>query len=119
MVEICEHVHLMPDKPIGRIDQDGKVFVRSLGLDEFIGWIDYEEGDVYDREDVFLGWVEDDGGVVARYDEEDVDLGYVTDEGELYLYDDEDEIYVGKVAGMEDTVEGAAALLLFFDEEEE
>jgi hypothetical protein len=119
MAEIYKCIHLNSDKHVGSIDQEGKIFARQPGLEEYIGWIDYEDGEVYNREDIFLGWVEDDGGVVAHYDEEDIDLGYVTDGGELYLYDDEDEIYVGKVVDMEDSVEGAAALLLFFDEEEE
>jgi hypothetical protein len=110
-----------PDKQIGRIDEEGKVYAIDKDVDNYIGWIDYEEGDVYDENDILIGWAEDDGTIIAYYekDEEEEDIGYINDEGEVYYYDEkEDEVYFGKLKDWEDYSEGAAALLFFTEGEE-
>jgi hypothetical protein len=118
MAKFYRDVALATDKEIGHVDGSGRVYGEQLGPDEFIGWLNYEEGEVYDAEDELIGWVEDDGTVVAAFENEEVGVGYVTAEGHLYLYGEDDaDIYVGKVGEMEDIVEGAAALLFFFDDE--
>lgn len=123
-VKIYRDVPMLPDKLIGRIDNEGKIYdLEDVEKEEYIGWINYEEGEVYDVDDELMGWLEDDGAIVGHYEDGDEEIGYVTEEGEVYGYDeDEEEIYLGKVTGMEDATEGAAAMLLFydiFDEEEE
>lgn len=115
-VKIYQDVPMLPDKLIGRIDENGKVYQIKDGKDEYIGWLDYEAGEVYDEGDELMGWVEDDGVIIAQYEDEEEDLGYVTEEGEVYGYDEsEEDLYLGKVTDMQDATEGAAAMLLFFD----
>lgn len=115
-VKIYRDVPMLPDKLIGRIDDKGKIYDLESGKDEYIGWINYEKTEVYDEDDELMGWLEDDGAIVGHYEDGDEEIGYVTEEGEVYGYDEDDkEIYLGKVAGMEDATEGAAAMLLFYD----
>lgn len=121
-VLIYRDIPMMPDKLIGRIDEKGKVYDVESGKETYVGWINYEEGDVYDEEDDLMGWIEDDGAIVGHYDEdEDLEIGYITEQGEVYGYGEEEgeEIYVGKLKNMQNGAEGAAAMLLFFDLEEE
>ncbi len=111
---------------IGWIDpDDGSIYDSTSGRDRYLGEVDYDEGEVYDDTEEFMGWVEDDGRVFASYPGEpggeDVEecLGYVDEDGRLFVYADdeeEEELYVGYVTEMTDEVEGAAALLFFFDE---
>ncbi|MCI0576037.1 MAG: hypothetical protein L0332_02790 [Chloroflexi bacterium] len=122
MTKIYRDIALAPDEQIGRIE-DGKIYDTEIEPEEYIGWINYEEGEVFNEGDELMGWVEENGEVVASYEDEEegIGIGYVTDEGELYVYaeEEDDDIYVGKVTDMKDAVEGAAALLFFFDEYEE
>lgn len=115
---------LSPDNLIARIDSEGKMYAIDAEGEEYLGWIDYEKGDVYDSEDYLLGWAEEDGAVVfyIEEDDEDEEIGYVTEDGQLYYFaepGDTEAAYFGKVAGMHDFAEGAAALLFFLAEEEE
>lgn len=115
-VKIYRDVPMLPDKLIGRIDDEGKIFDVESEEEEFIGWIDYAEGEVYDADDDLMGWIENDGTIIGQYEDEDEEIGYVSDEGEVYGYDDEGkDLYLGKVALMRDATEGAAAMLLFYD----
>jgi hypothetical protein len=114
-IEIYREVPLSPDKLIGRIDDEAKVY-DVTAEEKMIGWIDYEEGDVYDAENELLGWVESDGAIIRYMDEEEEDIGFVTEDGEVYGYDEGgDNLYLGRVKEMRDAVEGAVAMLLFFD----
>ena len=115
-VKIYRDVPMLPDKLIGRIDDVGKVFDIESDEEEYIGWIDYDEGEVYDADDDLMGWIEDDCTIIGQYEDDNENIGYVTDEGEVFGYDDEGkDLYMGKVALMRDTTEGAAAMLLFYD----
>jgi hypothetical protein len=122
-VKIYRDVPLLPDVLIGRINEEGKVFDVESGEEEYIGYIDYKEGEVYDPDEDLMGWIENDGTIIGQYEDEKEEIGYVTDDGEVYGYDDEgQELYLGKVTPMQDATEGAAAMLLFydiFDEQEE
>jgi len=108
-----------PDELSGHIDLEGQVF--TIGADEeYLGWIDYQEGDVYDEDDCLIGWAEEDGTIIAYYQEteEELEIGYVTQDGEISYYDEEGEaIYFGRLRNFQKYVEGAAALLLFLDRE--
>lgn len=120
MADIYEHIPMSPETKIGYVDADGKIFAQfDDGSVEYIGWIDYEEGDIYDEEDGLMGWIEENGEVVASYEEDDFAIGRVAENGNLYLFGEEgeDDILVGRIDKMEDPSEGAAALLFFFDEE--
>lgn len=108
------------EKLIGRIAEDGKVYNLEDGDSEFIGWIDYEEGEVYDADDGLMGWVEDDGDIVGSYEDDEEEIGFVNEDGEVFGYDEDgEELYLGKVMGIQDSTEGAAAMLLFFDIEDD
>lgn len=114
-------IELIPENLIGRIDDEGNVYEVEGDEETCLGWIDFEQGDVFDDEDVLIGWVEDDGKVVAVEEEEDeeIEIGYVNDQGALYAYAGEDEeALVGQLQNMQDLAEGAAALLFFLEFEE-
>ena len=115
-VKIYRDEALTPDNYVGRIDERGKVSRVELDKDDYLGWIDYEEGDIYDEHDDIIGWVEKDGEVIRLVDDEEEEIGFVTEEGELYWYDKNgEEEFFGKLKHMEDISEGAAALLFFCD----
>ncbi len=120
MAKIYENIELAPDLLIGHIDGEGQIYFEEEGQSENIGHIDYQNGQVYDQDNVYMGWVEENGEVYGSYEEGDLCLGYVDDDGKLYLYDDNEEsIHVGQVTEMKHKVDGAAAVLFFFDEYEE
>lgn len=110
-----------PDELSGRIDAEGQIFSTGSSGRKYLGWVDYEEGDVYDDHDCLIGWTEDDGTIIAYYQEteEELEVGYITEDGEIFYYDeDEKELYFGRLRNWEYFVEGAAALLLFLDRED-
>ena len=115
-------IEITPENLIGKIDEQGNVYEVEGEEETCLGWINLDDGDVFDNEDVLIGWVEDDGTVVAVAEEgdEEIEIGYVKESGELYCYTGEDEeALVGQLKNMHDFTEGAAALLFFisFDEE--
>ena len=115
-------IEMIKENLIGRIDDEGNVYELEGEEEICLGWINFDEGDVFDTEDELIGWVEDDGTVVAVDEEadEEIEIGYVNDQGELYAYEGEDEkALVGQLKNMQDLAEGAAALLFFLDIEEE
>lgn len=120
-VKIFEDKAFSPDKLIGSIDDEGKVYsLEAEGQSEYLGHIDYEEGEVYDAENVLLGWAEDDGTIIAYYeeDEEEEEIGYITEDGEVYYYDsEEEEVYFGTLQDWKEYSDGAAALLFFTEED--
>ncbi len=121
-VKIFAEIEGEGTKQVARINEEGKLYVVDGDQEEYLGWIDYEEGNVYDNEDFLVGWAEDDGTVILYYEDEDEEeeIGYVTEEGEINFYSgDDDEIYFGKMEGMKHFADGAAALLFFLEEEEE
>ncbi|MCK6626495.1 MAG: hypothetical protein L6R45_15125 [Anaerolineae bacterium] len=120
MAKIYEHIELAPDVMIGRIDEAGRVYYEEEGEGEYIGRIDYEQGEVFDEDEGYMGWIEENGDIYGSYEEGDERLGRVADDGKLYLYDEGDaEVYVGQVTEMKHKADGAAAVLFFFDEWEE
>jgi len=117
-VKIYRDKALAPDKYVGRIDDRGKIFRVEFGEDDYLGWIDYEEGEIFNTEDAIIGWVEEDGEIISFIDDEENEIGFVTEEGELYWYsEDAEEEYFGTIRGMEDISEGAAGLLFFLRDE--
>ena len=125
MATVREHARFSPDDDLGYINDDGEIFgyLEKTGEKEYIGRVDYDEGVVYlfdDDTEIALGWVDERNRVIASFEEEDIHIGDVKSNGDLYYYiDDNDSQYIGKVEEMTDPVEGAAALLIFFEFEEE
>ena len=128
MATIYEHVPLNPDNKLGYITDDGDIFgyVEHTNQEEYVGHVDYEEGIVCllddDEKDaeIVVGWIDDDSNIIASFENGDIVIGYVKENGDLHYYiDDDDAPYVGKVADMKDPVEGAAALLIFFEFEDD
>jgi hypothetical protein len=117
-VKIYRDKALAPDKYVGRIDARGKVLEVELGEDDYLGWIDYNEGDIYDSLDAIIGWVEKDGEVIRLVEDQEEEIGFVTDDGELYWYSRNEEEYFGKLKDMQDFSEGAAALLFFLEKKQ-
>jgi hypothetical protein len=116
VVKIFIDKPISPDELSGKIDTEGLVF--SARGRKYLGWIDYEKGDVYDAQDLLIGWAEDNGAIVAYYKEKDEELevGYIIEDGDIFYYDeDEKELYFGRIKNWEYYAEGAAALLLFMD----
>jgi hypothetical protein len=122
VVKIFIDKPIAPDELSGQIDAEGQIFTTGSGNEEYLGWVDYEENDVYDEDDCLIGWAEEAGAIIAYYQEteEELEVGYVTETGEIYYYnEDEKEIYFGRLRNLKSFVEGAAALLFFLDREED
>jgi hypothetical protein len=122
VVKIFIDKPIAPDELSGQIDAEGQIITSGSGSEKYLGWIDYAEGDVYDEDDSLIGWVEDNGTIIAYYaeSEEELEIGYITETGEVYYYDqDEEEIYFGRLRNLKSLVEGAAALLLFLGREDD
>ncbi len=125
MATIYEHIRLGSDTKLGHINKDGDIYglLEDTNEEEYIGRVDYDEGVVYlldEDSEIAMGWIDEEGQVVASFEDEDVVIGFVKENGELHYYiDDEDAQYIGRVADMTDPVEGAAAMLIFFEFEEE
>ncbi len=127
MATIYRNVRVGFDKVLGRIDSSsGRIYDSTSDKDEYVGWIDYEMGEVFDEADDLVGWVDENGQVFVSYeydeddDEEKVEgerIGYVKKDGKLYAYTDDAEKLLGQVTEMTHPAEGAAGLLFFFDEE--
>lgn len=125
MATIFEHIRLGRDSKLGFINEDGGIygFREDTDEEEYVGRVDYDEGVVYlldEDSEVALGWIDDNNNIVASFEDEDIEIGYVKENGDLYYYIDENDAeYIGRVEDMSDPAEGAAALLVFFEFEED
>jgi len=122
VVKIFIDKPIAPDELSGQIDAEGQIYTTGSGNEEYLGWVDYEENDVYDEDDCLIGWAEETGAIIAYYQEteEELEVGYVAKTGEIYYYDeDEKEVYFGRLRNLNSFVDGAAALLCFLDREDD
>jgi len=127
MATIYEHIPLSPDTKLGHIDEQGDIFgyIETSGQEEYVGRVDYDEGVVYllvleEDTEIALGWIDEKNKIIASFEEEDIEIGYVKDNGDLYYYiAKNDSHYIGRVSDITDPVEGAAAMLIFFEFEED
>ena len=120
---------MSPDNKLGFITDDGDIFgyMEHTNQKEYVGRVDYEEGlvcllddDEEEDTEIVLGWIDEDANIIASFENGDIVIGYVKENGDLHYYIDENDApYVGKVSDMRDPVEGAAALLIFFEFEED
>jgi len=116
MAKVYQDKILLGDKLIGEIDEQGKVYSIEGHKSVYVGWIDYEQRDVYRKDEVLIGWAEEDGKILAynEAEDEEEEIGYINEDGELFFYDkNEEDVYFGKLKEWEAYAEGAAALLFF------
>lgn len=122
MSKIYRHIAAGSDEQIGHIEPEhGYVYSARFGPDKYIGWVNYEKGYVYSHRlgpDKYLGWVDmSNGKIYASRLGPDQYLGQVERDGKLYRHvSGGRDTYLGTLTDMRHLVEGAAALLLFFNE---
>lgn len=122
MAQIFEHRPLALDIQIGWIDtQTGNVYQTRLGPDRLMGRVDYEKGRIFRRRfgpDEYIGCVKSDGRVYLARPGMDRYVGVVNQKGEIYRHKPvASDTYLGVMKDMQALVEGGAALLLFFMED--
>ncbi len=128
MAEVYLHKEKAPDRLLGHVRGDGKVYRNDPGLDDDIGHIDLDTGRVYARRagpDEQAGKVETDGKVFRKRSGPDQYVARIDAEGRVLLHKPlaADE-YVGRVEHPQSARHaGAAALLLvlpaLFDDPEQ
>ena len=117
MYKVYLAIPLAPDKQLGYITEDGKVYLRKFGPDDRIGHVDLSTGKVYadrfgpDRE---VGHVDMKSGKVytTRFGPDDY-VGRVDTDGHIYRHvplaaDD----YIGKVDPFVSYTHSTGAMLL-------
>ena len=128
MSKVYQHHPLAPDKVLGRVEPDGKVYESRIGLDKYIGRVDLETGKILESRfgpDKYIGRVELEAGKVylTKFGP-DKYVGRVEADGKVYHHKRmaRDE-YLGRVDDMLSPAHGAAAFLLLllptFEELEE
>ena len=120
MGKIFQNRRMRPDRHIGSVRENGKVYRERLGLDQYVGSVEFETGKVFKHvrlmPDQYIGHIDQTGGVYAHVPRRpDIYLGRVNQNGELFGHvpRGRDE-YIGRIDGMAHPVEGAAAFLFFF-----
>jgi hypothetical protein len=117
MAKVFLHKEMAPDRLLGHVQNDGKVYRTDPGLDDRIGHIDFDTGRVYARRagpDEQVGRVDVDGKIYRNRPGPDLYVARVDAEGRLMLHKSlaADE-YVGRVEHPQSARHaGAAALLL-------
>jgi hypothetical protein len=120
MKKVFQHVALLPDQYLGRVDDDGKVYQSLHGPnrpDKYIGRVDLNTGKVYDAQvavEKYIGRVElDNGKVFLATIGSDEYLGRVEKDGHIFhhkrLAPDQ---YLGKILDTASFAYGGAAFLL-------
>lgn len=110
---------------IGRIDKRGSVYAVETEDEILIGTVDYDSNQVFDEEGELLGFLDNDREVISVYEDEDgINLGTIAENGEIMVFvmneDEKLEDYpVGIVEDMRKPVDGAAAMIFFFDMDED
>ena len=108
---------------IARFDDEGRLYVKIDDVEEYIGYVDYDSGEVYDMDDELIGWIEENGSVILsnENEEEEYEIGFVDEDANMFIYISEDgeKEAVGRIEEMKHPVEGAAALLFFIEDDEE
>lgn len=123
MADVYRHIAFAPDELLGSIDPEtGRVYEYDPELDAklYVGWVDYDKGEVWvdnPDDDELIGYVNDNNDIIMLYDDDEEErLGFVDKDGKLHAYlDDDKPEYLGKISRMTHMVEGAAAILFFFE----
>ncbi len=108
----------LPDKLLGRVESNGRVYRTHLGPDDEIGHVNLETGKVYAQRlgpDEYIGRVDLDNGRVYRDVTAGPDeyLGRVHEDGRMHYHvagrvDD----YIGRIVGDVSLAQAGAAFLL-------
>lgn len=122
MAKIYRHEAGKKSDYIGRVDvESGYIYSERTGPDKYIGSLDYEKGEIYAHRvgpDKYIGRVDmATGHVYAHRFGPDRYVGRVTPNGKLYRHVSwgRDE-QIGTIEDLRNVIEGAAAMLFFFDE---
>lgn len=88
MSDIYLNISAAPDRLLGRVDEEGRVYRRRVGPDELIGAVDPATGDVYQRHlgpDTKVGRVDLESGRVyhSRLGPDEY-VGRVVENGRMY-----------------------------------
>lgn len=121
MAQIYQHIPRARDQHVGSVDSgSGRVTAARFGPDQVIGRVDYASSEVFESRfgpDRRIGRATEDGKLYLSRLGPDEYIGRVEPDGKVYghrrLAPDE---YLGRVDGLQHPVEGAAALLFFFDQ---
>lgn len=120
------HRALQPDRQLGFVEFEGKVYESRFGPDKYVGWVDLANGRIYEARfgpDQYLGRVNLDNGKVFRHrpGAPDEYLGDIDINGNLFIHRPlAPDKYVGNITPMPGYAQaGAAFLLLLWPELEE
>jgi hypothetical protein len=118
MSKVYLHRSGAPDKLLGRVSSDGRVYKSYPGPDDYVGRVDLESGRVHAQRfgpDEYIGRTDLDTGKVWRDVEAGPDqhLGWVNEKGEMrYDVAGWTDEYIGRIEREASFAEAGAAFLL-------
>jgi hypothetical protein len=106
-----------PDTLLGRVEDDGRVYLNQMGPDDLVGHVDLNSGDIYAQRfgpDKHIGHVDlSSGRVYLTRLGPDVHAGQVSEDGRMYVSQSlAPDAYVGNVDHLRSHAHTAAALVL-------
>lgn len=118
MGTVFKHRAGWPDKDLGHVEEDGRVYRSDFGIDDRLGRVDLESGKIYSSRlgpDKYIGRVDLQNGRVYRHVPVGADeyVGRVNENGHMDRHDalSPDE-YEGRLEEPESLAHTAAAFLL-------
>lgn len=117
MPKVYLAIHAAPDKLLGGVREDGKIFRSRVGIDENIGGVDLASGKVYEARlglDKFVGYVDMKNGKVyiSKFGPDQL-AGRVDADGSMHRHVPMGlDHYVGKVDQFLSYAHSAGAMLL-------
>lgn len=118
MSKVYLHRAGIPDKLLGRVEEDGRVFRSEIGADDQIGYVDLGNGKVFltvTKPETYAGRVQLDTGKVFHHRPNAADeyLGEVHENGKMFRHVPHwPDKYVGHVADFISNAHSGAAFLL-------
>ena len=118
MGKVYFHIAGKPDRVLGRVEKDGRVFRDKPGFDEYVGWVDLDKGRIYRKRfgpDEYIGSLDLTNGKIYRQVPlaRDEYLGEVNERGFMYQHVAlAADHYLGVLVDPESIVHTAAAYLL-------
>ena len=118
MSKVYFHRLLLPDKLLGRVERNGKVYLTDVGPDDYIGRVDMDNGKIYQSQpglDQYIGRIDLDDGKVYRHVAAGPDdyLGHVEQDGKMYRHDFlAPDDYMGKIVEFSSIAQAGAAFML-------
>ncbi len=118
MSKVYLHRSGMPDKLLGRVEDDGRVFRSEIGPDDEIGYVDLASGKIYlsmTQPDTYAGRVQLETGKVFHHRPNALDeyLGEVHKNGKMYRHvPNWPDKYIGHMQDFVSIAHAGAAFLL-------